>query len=151
MAQKSSGVPSPEVRNFAAKIRRLRDALNLKQQYIADELGIDPKTYRALETGQTEFKYSHLQKMTKIFGISFTEMLECDHGTSYNSHPEGYLPSPDKSLQNSPADTLEKAISALEATIVLLQESLRDEKADNQQLRAEVIALRHENQPLRQG
>lgn len=60
---------------FADKIKELRKAKNLKQQDIADQLGICRTTYIAIENGTKELTVNEMRRLSFALGVTFEELL----------------------------------------------------------------------------
>ncbi len=59
---------------FSENLRLLRKARGLKQQELADQLGISPRAYRYYECGEREPQLSVLVRIADYFGISLDEL-----------------------------------------------------------------------------
>jgi len=57
------------------KIRKLREAKNYTQEYMAHELDISPKTYGRLESGESPLKVEHLMKVSEILEVAVEDLL----------------------------------------------------------------------------
>jgi len=57
------------------KIRLIREAKNLTQEQVAEELGISPSVYGDIERGDNDPKLSKLQKIADIFEIELSELI----------------------------------------------------------------------------
>ena len=55
---------------FVQRLRQCRKEKGLKQQELADELGIIYRTYRRYEAGETEPDISTAVKLADFFGVS---------------------------------------------------------------------------------
>ena len=55
-------------------IRQLREERWLWQFEIADVLGLDERTYRRYESGESVLRGDHLQKLARYYGISSDEI-----------------------------------------------------------------------------
>jgi len=59
-------------------IRKIREVLGYRQDYMANELGISSKSYSRIECGKTGLTISRLKQIATIFGISAGEIMEFD-------------------------------------------------------------------------
>ena len=57
------------------KIKILRLSKNYTQNYMADELGIDPTNYSRLERGESKIPIERLKKIATILGTDINEFL----------------------------------------------------------------------------
>ncbi len=60
------------------KIKMIREQRNLKQEFIANELGISQKQYSLIESNQTKLTVSRLIQIAKIINIEPEELLKND-------------------------------------------------------------------------
>lgn len=65
------------------KIRKLREAKNLTQEYMAHELDISPKTYSRLESGDSPLKLEHLIRLSEILEVSIEDLTSADPVSYY--------------------------------------------------------------------
>jgi len=63
-------------------IRKLRIAKNLSQQFVADHLNIDRRTYASWETGEREIKSSFIPRLAEFFGVEINDL----YGGETNIH-----------------------------------------------------------------
>ncbi len=57
------------------KIRHFRDLKGYSQEYMAQKLNISTKTYNSLETEKTKVSLEKVQKIAKLLGIDYLELL----------------------------------------------------------------------------
>lgn len=57
------------------KIKHLRELKNLSQEYMAKQLEISQKSYSNIENDITEITVNRLEKISKILGVSITQIL----------------------------------------------------------------------------
>lgn len=60
---------------FYENLQKLRKSKNLKQQELADALGISLRAYRYYESGQREPQASLLVRMADFFDLSLDELV----------------------------------------------------------------------------
>ena len=58
------------------RLKELRKEKGYTQQYVADLLGVDRRTYCSYETGVNAINAQTLIKLSKIYGASIDYMLE---------------------------------------------------------------------------
>ena len=63
-------------------IRKLRIAKKLSQQYVADSLNVDRRTYAAWEMGTQDIKSSHIPRLAEYFGVEIGDLYK--EGTNIN-------------------------------------------------------------------
>ncbi|KYC82627.1 helix-turn-helix domain-containing protein [Bacillus sp. FSL W8-0445] len=61
--------------NFPTKLKKLREERKLKQQDVADKLGIARTTYASYEQGKREPDHATLVKIADFFGVSLDFLL----------------------------------------------------------------------------
>lgn len=57
------------------QLRILRQMRNLKQEYMAEELGISQKQYSRLENGQCKLSIERMTHICELFGITTAEFM----------------------------------------------------------------------------
>jgi len=62
--------------SIGTNIRELRDAKRLSQQYVADSLNVDRRTYAAWETGAQHIKSCHIPKLAEFFGVEIGDLYK---------------------------------------------------------------------------
>lgn len=65
-------------------LRYYRSRSNLTQQQVSDLMGINRTTYTYYETGKSEPSIDNLYKLTKIFGITYDDLLPTDSNKNVN-------------------------------------------------------------------
>ena len=63
---------------LGANIRTLREQRNIKQQEIADLIGMHRSNYSKIETEQREISVSALDKVARFFNVSIDELVHLD-------------------------------------------------------------------------
>jgi len=61
--------------SIATRIRTIREVRNLKQDYMADRLGISQNAYSRLENGQTRITLERLQRVSELLDTPVEEFL----------------------------------------------------------------------------
>lgn len=64
--------------NVGANIRSLREQRNIKQQEIADLIGMHRSNYSKIENGQREISVSALDKIARFFNVTIDELVHLD-------------------------------------------------------------------------
>ncbi|MGI5922633.1 MAG: helix-turn-helix transcriptional regulator [Lentisphaerae bacterium] len=64
--------------DIIARVRELREILDLSQEEVAEKLGIALDTYRQYETGQQSIPISTLNAVAELFHVDFTVLLTGD-------------------------------------------------------------------------
>ena len=57
------------IENVARRLRGLRDALDLSEQEIAENCGIDTETYHNYESGNTDIPVSFIYTLAQRYGV----------------------------------------------------------------------------------
>ncbi|MBR1779062.1 MAG: helix-turn-helix domain-containing protein [Clostridia bacterium] len=84
---------------LALTLKRLRENCGYTQWQVADALNIDRSTYAYYETGKTVPNINTIIKLSKIFNVSYTDILEQEeknHSRSFsdiNLHSKDYFKS----------------------------------------------------------
>lgn len=63
------------IENVARRLRGLRDALDLTEQEIAENCGIDTETYRRYESGSTDIPVSFIYTLAQRYGVEMPAIL----------------------------------------------------------------------------
>jgi transcriptional regulator with XRE-family HTH domain len=71
---------------IGSKIRKLRTDKNISQQLVADNLGIDRRTYAAWEMDTQDIKSIFIPKLADFFGVEISELFSQDKNISINQH-----------------------------------------------------------------
>ena len=64
-----------EWKPFPQQLQKLRLAANMKQEEVAEQLGIYRESYARYELGVFEPKMQHLYQLKELFGVSMDELL----------------------------------------------------------------------------
>lgn len=83
------------------RIRELRQAKNLSQQELAEQIGIDQRNLSNIECGNT-FPSRSLTRLAKALNIDLQELFDFEHYTTDESYMREYIQNNLNSL--SPAD-----------------------------------------------
>ena len=65
-------------------IRKLRIQKNYSQQFVADTLDIERRTYAAWEDGSREIKSSFIPRLADFFGVEIAELFNGDTNININ-------------------------------------------------------------------
>jgi transcriptional regulator with XRE-family HTH domain len=63
---------------IGTKIRKIRELKNLKQEHMADKLGISTVTYGKIERDEADVSHERLEQIAKVFDISVQDILGFD-------------------------------------------------------------------------
>ena len=63
---------------IGSTIRQLRTAKNLSQQFVADTLNIDRRTYAAWEQGTQDIKSSYIPQLAEFFGVEIADLFKSE-------------------------------------------------------------------------
>ncbi len=58
------------------KIRQIRNDKNLTQEFVAEQIGCSQSHYAKLENGKVKLSIEILQKISTVFKLSVSELLE---------------------------------------------------------------------------
>ncbi len=70
------------------KIRNIREQLNFKQSYVAEQLEISERSYRKIETGKTRLSEKRILQLAKIFHIKPEELFIDDRPQQNKRTPQ---------------------------------------------------------------
>jgi transcriptional regulator with XRE-family HTH domain len=62
--------PTVRRRRLGSELRKLRDAVGLKLEEVASELGVAPSTLSRIETGKAPTKSAYLNQMLEMYGVA---------------------------------------------------------------------------------
>lgn len=71
-------VSIPIIMGLGANIRTLREQRSIKQQEIADLIGMHRSNYSKIETEQREISVSALDKVASFFNVSIDQLVHLD-------------------------------------------------------------------------
>lgn len=110
------------------KIRKLREAKSLTQEYMAHELNISPKTYSRVENGESPLKVEHLLKISELLEVSIEDLVSTDpvsvyigtnsnknQGATVNGYQSGTINNYGSSSEE--IEEMKKQIARLEAAV----------------------------------
>ena len=72
--------------NYHDKIRRIREAKDYKQEFMAMKLNISQRAYSSIENGQTQLTVERLFEIIKILDTSLPEIFEYEGGSVFNNN-----------------------------------------------------------------
>ncbi len=71
------------------RIKELRKSRNMSQEFLAEQLGIEPRQLSKLETGKHYPSFETMSNLLKILGISFEDFINIEHLSSeFNTERE---------------------------------------------------------------
>jgi transcriptional regulator with XRE-family HTH domain len=106
------------------KIRNIRELKDLKQEYVAKQLGISTRAYSKIETGETQLTIARLNEISQVFGIAVEEILGFDKSLIFNNNPINQQGGKYVAYNNTDVERIEALYKALldekERTIQML-------------------------------
>ena len=69
---------------IGTKIRKIRELKNLKQEHMADKLGISAVTYGKIERDEADVSHERLEQIAKVFDLSIQDILGFDEKQIFN-------------------------------------------------------------------
>ncbi len=63
---------------IGTKIRKIRELKNLKQEHMADKLGISTVTYGKIERDEADVSHERLEQISKVFDLAIQDILGFD-------------------------------------------------------------------------
>ncbi len=95
-------------KRLLARVKQLREALELSQEAFAERAGLKYKHYQAIEAGRkSDIRFSTLQKLAKACGLELWELLNLDAAPGVVAEDAGesrYVAAPRKSARKSSAE-----------------------------------------------
>lgn len=73
-----SADPADELAALAARLREVREYLDLSQQYVSDKTGIPRSAISDIERGQRKVDSLELKKLSKLYGYPISYFLGAD-------------------------------------------------------------------------
>lgn len=70
--------------SIGAKIKRVRELKNMKQETLADKLSMSPSGYGKIERDETDLPYSRLEQIAKAFSMKTEELVGFDENCNIN-------------------------------------------------------------------
>ena len=64
-----------QIQLIALRIRDLRDIMGLSEEAVAERSGISLEDYKAYETGEKDFSFSHLFNIAETLGVDISDLL----------------------------------------------------------------------------
>ncbi|WP_460939893.1 helix-turn-helix domain-containing protein [Spirosoma humi] len=65
-------------KSLAIRIRMLRESKHLKQEYVAEQIGVSPATYSKIENGKTSLSTTRLQQIAHVLQLPVSVLLADD-------------------------------------------------------------------------
>ena len=112
-----------------ANIKAIRTAKNLKQEDVAQKMGMAQSNYARLEKGLTQVTVERLEQLAEIFEMSVSAILSFETGQESDKEDISYYIDLCRKYEKQ-VDTLKKRISELE------EEGLEDWGRKNDELKA---------------
>ncbi|MCR6639849.1 MAG: helix-turn-helix transcriptional regulator [Sporocytophaga sp.] len=118
------------------KIKKVRELKGLKQEYMAEVLGISQPSYSKIETDEVSVSPERLEQIAKVLQVSVQDILAFDERVFFNitnrdqSYGSGYF------VQNNSAIS-ENEKKLYEDKIKLLEELVEMQKKEIERLKGE--------------
>lgn len=87
MVRKVNDKASPSMKAFAAKLFEIRTARGMTQEKLAEAINVTQQMVAKWETGRTEPKIRHIEKMADHFDVSIDELM----GRKSANSPDRFL------------------------------------------------------------
>jgi len=125
---------------LGAKIRKLRELRNIKQETMADLLGISQSSYSKMEKDETEMSPERLEQIAKALDLNVQDILGFDERVFFNvtnrDHSSGggytYSVNNNYGLTENEKKLYEDKIKLYEDKIKLLEEKCQYLEKENQ-------------------
>lgn len=66
------------IKKVASKVRQMRHFKGLSQEWVADQLGISPRQYQRIESGQHDLSLQRLEEICQVLEVKPPELLGMD-------------------------------------------------------------------------
>ena len=126
------------------KIRKIRELKNLKQDYLAEQLGISVTAYGNIERGEADVSMERLEQIAKVLDLSIQDILSFDEKKVFNVMHN-------QTVQNANIDTIvaihyhefsEQLKKLYEDNSKLLQDKIQLLEELNENLKKEIDRLK---------
>ncbi|WP_428666808.1 helix-turn-helix domain-containing protein [Runella sp.] len=74
------------MKKISKNIRAIRLLRNLKQENIAEDLGMSQQNYSKIERGDQDIKFSKLEAIANVLGVEIEDILSFDDKIIFNIH-----------------------------------------------------------------
>lgn len=64
-----------KIMEIAQRIRGLREIMEISQESMAEQVGLDLRQYLAYENGESDFGFTFLYECANVFGVDIVELL----------------------------------------------------------------------------
>lgn len=123
------------------KIRKIRELRNLKQDHMADILGISQSAYSKIEKDEIEVSHERLEQIAKAFGISVQDILSFDErmffSVMHNQNSSvGYVVHNSIQLSEVEKQHFEDKIKLYEDKIKLLEDKIEYQQKEIERLKS---------------
>jgi len=118
------------------KIRKIREIKGLKQENVADKIGLSLSSYGKIERGEIKLSVDRLQSIAQAMDLSMNAILEFDEGVNINfsantfnenSHG-GYYQNPHAHFHFQNIEELKSQIETLKGVIANLEHVVQVQK-----------------------
>jgi len=75
---------------IGSSIRKIREIKGLKQETVAQKLGLTTNGYGKIERGESQINLDRLNQIAEVFGINPNDILNFDENTIYNFENMNY-------------------------------------------------------------
>ena len=73
------------ITDIGQKLKNIRELKNLKQEYVAERLGISTRAYSKIETEETQLTIKRLNEISEILGVSPQEIIGFETSIVFNN------------------------------------------------------------------
>lgn len=129
--------------NIGHNIKKIRELKNLKQEYVAKEIGVSRRYYIMMEHDEVEIKMDRLDLIARVLDVNVNELSFFDDKKIFNTylddetiHQESVLYIQKENLKREmeafekQRDLYEKLLQEKDCRIKSLEESIREIKED---------------------
>ncbi|SFB85796.1 Helix-turn-helix [Flexibacter flexilis DSM 6793] len=91
-------------------IKKLREARNYTQQFVAEQLQMSQTSYSNMERGKTEISLRRLEQISSLFQISLYELLAC-------TQPPKHLSDHERTFYQEQIVSLQRELASLRSKV----------------------------------
>lgn len=75
--------------NIGHNVKKIRELKNLKQEYVAREIGVSRRYYIMMENDEVEIKRERLDLIARVLNVHVNELSFFDDKKMFNAYPQG--------------------------------------------------------------
>lgn len=80
------------IMNIGNSVKKIRELKNLKQEYVAEQIGVSRRYYIMMENDEVEIKKDRLDLIAKVLDVNINELNFFDNKKIFNSYQNAETP-----------------------------------------------------------